>query len=46
MCWNDAAKQQEESVYKRSFWTGEGWAPGGWTDWLAWPGQGCPPAPV
>ena len=23
VCWNDAAKQQEESVYKRSFWTGE-----------------------
>ncbi|PRW39159.1 Eukaryotic translation initiation factor 3 subunit B [Chlorella sorokiniana] len=21
VCWNDAAKQQEESVYKRSFWT-------------------------
>jgi hypothetical protein len=25
VCWNDAPKQQEETVYKRSFWTG-GWA--------------------
>ena len=22
VCWNDAPKQQEETVYKRSFWTG------------------------